>query len=208
MIIIFSRILPGIIRMFVSKLSATFIILIVIIEVFSLFGDLYRSHIFVKAFEDLALEYDISIKDRHKYNFLMNGILLDCFIVHVKFRIPFLIITKSSYNLLKSQECREFLNWNFGDDDDNDWAAIHGNNFNCTICAIDTQIRAVYFKNNFHRAICTNQFLHKIGRIDSPLCHICQKFTESYIHMFCNCENSFPYRIIWAPLLTKNVVKF
>ena len=36
-------------------------------------------------------------------------------------------------------------------------------------CTLETQIRAFYFKH-FHRAICTNQFLHKIGRIDSPLC--------------------------------------
>ena len=73
-------------------------------------------------------------------------------------------------------------------DHDNDWAAVHSNNFNCTI---ETQIRAFRFKV-FHRAICTKKFLHKIGRIDSLLCYFCQKFTESYIHMFCDCEKLFP----------------
>ena len=41
--------------------------------------DLYRGNNFVKSFEDLVLEFDISIKDRRKYNYLMNGLLLDWF---------------------------------------------------------------------------------------------------------------------------------
>ena len=45
----------------------------------STLGDLYRGHNFVETFEDLVLEYDISIRDRRKYNLLMNGILLDWF---------------------------------------------------------------------------------------------------------------------------------
>ena len=137
----------------------------------------------MKTFEDLVLEYDVSIKDMRKYNSLMNGILLDWFdyplqvqesmsdeivetlFVNVK-------VTKSSYNLFKSQEIPVNAE-NFwiealdigGGDNDNDWAAVHSNNFNCNI---ETQIRAFYFKI-FHMAICTNKFLHKIGRTDSPL---------------------------------------
>ena len=34
---------------------------------------------FVKTFEDLVLEFVISIADRRKYNSLMNGILIDWF---------------------------------------------------------------------------------------------------------------------------------
>ena len=79
--------------------------------------------------------------------------------------------------------------------DDFDWASVHDNNFNSTI---ETQIRAFYFKI-FHRAICTNQFLHKIGRADSPLCYFCQKSTESYIHMFCDCDKIRP---LWDNLST------
>ena len=165
--------------MFGSKLSATFIILIGIILVFPLWG-----HNFVKTFEDLVLEYDISIKDRRKYNSLMNGILIDWFyhppqvqdsifdeIVETLFGN--VKITKSSYSIFKSQDIPVNVEnfwieaFDIGDDNDIDWADIHGNNFNCTI---ETQIRAFYFKI-FHRAICTNQFLHKIGRIDSPLCY-------------------------------------
>ena len=33
-----------------------------------------------KTFEDLVSEYNISIKDMRKYNFLMNGILIDWFL--------------------------------------------------------------------------------------------------------------------------------
>ena len=78
-------------------------------------ADLYRGHNFVKTFEDFVLEYDISIKDRRKYNSLMNGILLDWFynppqvqdsifeqIVETLF--DNVKITKSSYNQFKSQE--------------------------------------------------------------------------------------------------------
>ena len=60
----------------------------------------------------------------------------------------------------------------------------------------------------FHRAICTNKCPHKIGRSDSSLCYFCQKFTESYIHMFCDCGKVLP---LWNKLSTfiykKNVVK-
>ena len=42
-------------------------------------NDLYLGRNFVKSFEDLVLEYDISIRDRRKYNYLMNGILIDWF---------------------------------------------------------------------------------------------------------------------------------
>ena len=155
---------------------------------------------------------DCSLKDRRKYNSLMNGILIDWFyhppqvqdsifdeIVETLFGN--VKITKSSYSIFKSQDIPVNVEnfwieaFDIGDDNDIDWADIHGNNFNCTI---ETQIRAFYFKI-FHRAICTNQFLHKIGRIDSPLCYFCQKFTESYIHMFCDCEKILP---MWNNLNT------
>ena len=42
-------------------------------------GDLYRCRNFVRTFEDLVIEFDISIKDRRKYSFLMNGISMDWF---------------------------------------------------------------------------------------------------------------------------------
>ena len=41
--------------------------------------DLYRGHNFVKTFEDLVIEFDISIKDRRKYYFLIIGISMDWF---------------------------------------------------------------------------------------------------------------------------------
>ncbi len=68
--------------------------------------------------------------------------------------------------------------------DDVDWNRTHNANFKCTI---ETQLRAFYFKF-FHRAICTNQFLHKIGRADSPNCHFCKQYPESIFHLFYECE--------------------
>ena len=81
----------------------------------STLADLYRGHNFVKTFEDLVLEYDISIKDRRKYNSLMNGILIDWFynppqvqdIIFdriVESLFDSVKITKSSYIIFRSQE--------------------------------------------------------------------------------------------------------
>ena len=77
--------------------------------------------------------------------------------------------------------------------DELDWNDIHRANFNCTI---ETQLRSFYFKL-FHRAICTNQFLHKIGRFDSPNYSFCKKFPETLLHLFCQCEKVSP---LWDDL--------
>ena len=42
-------------------------------------SDLFLGHNFVKTFEDLVIEFDIPIRDRRKYNSLMNDIYLDWF---------------------------------------------------------------------------------------------------------------------------------
>ena len=63
---------------------------------------------------------------------------------------------------------------------------FHNNYFSCSI---ETQLRAIYFKV-FHRAICTNKFLHKIGRIDFPLCIFCNNSEESLVHLFCDCDKT------------------
>ena len=80
-------------------------------------------------------------------------------------------------------------------DDDVDWSIIYENNFNCSI---ETKLRAFYFKI-FHKAICTNKFLNKIGRSDSPLCHFCKKVDETQVHMFCECEKISP---LWDDLVS------
>ena len=41
--------------------------------------DLYKGRNFVKTFEDLVIEFDISIKDGRKYSYLMNVISMDWF---------------------------------------------------------------------------------------------------------------------------------
>ena len=79
MIITFSRILSGMIRMFGSKTKRYFHYPDGHNLGVSTLGDLYRGHNFVKNFEDLVLEYDIANKERHKYNSLINDILLDWF---------------------------------------------------------------------------------------------------------------------------------
>ena len=153
----------------------------------------------MKTFEDLVIEFDISIKDRRKYNFLMNGILMEWFdnpkavqenifdkIVASLFDNG--KITRFSYNIFKVKDSpmdtEMFWYDGLNMDGDIDWGIVHENNFSCTI---ETQLRAFYFKL-FHKAICTNKFLNKIGRSDSPFCYFCNKNDETLVHLFCECE--------------------
>jgi len=172
--------------------------------------DLYRGFNFVKSFEDLVIEFDISIRDRRKYNSLMKGISFDWFynpadvqdnifeeIVQSMFGPS--KITKHSYNILKTNVSpintelywMEILNV---DGDEIEWGRVHDNNFHCTI---ETQLRSFYFKI-FHKAICTNKFLHKIGRSDSPSCFFCKSEDESLLHLFCECDK---IKCLWDDLV-------
>ena len=115
--------------------------------------DLYRGRNFVKTFEDLVIEFDISIKDRRKYSFLMNGISMDWFydtrdveenlfdkIVASLFENG--KITRFSYNILRVKDSlsdtEKFWCDALNVDDDVDWSIIYENNFNCSI---ETQLR-------------------------------------------------------------------
>ena len=71
-----------------------------------------------------------------------------------------------------------------------EWNYIHSANFKCTI---ETQMRSFYFKL-FHKAICTNQFLHRIGRSNSPNFYFCNNLPETILHLFCECEKVSPLR--------------
>lgn len=163
-------------------------------------NDLDRGFNHVKIFEDLVVEFDISIRDRRKYNYLLNGISIDWFYnpLDVQENIFDKIvaslfdngkITKYSYNIMKVQDspidAEIFWFRTLNMEDDIDWGIVHKNNF---MCSIETQLRAFYFKV-FHKTICTNKFLNKIGRYDSPLCFFCNKVDETLDHLFCNCDN-------------------
>ena len=74
-----------------------------------------------------------------------------------------------------------------------DWNDVHSSNFTCTI---ETQLRSFYFKF-FHRAICTNQFLYKIGRAESPNCNFCDEHPETLVHLLCDCSKVSP---LWDEL--------
>ena len=68
-----------------------------------------------------------------------------------------------------------------------EWDYIHKANFTCII---ETQLRSFYFKL-FHRAICTNQFLHKIGGDDNLNCYFFSCLPESLLHLFLRKWKSF-----------------
>ena len=170
-------------------------------------SDLYFGNNLVKTFEDLVIEFDILISDRRKYNSLMNGIYLDwfhnskniqenvfheistCLVKEVK-------VPKYVYSILRDRAAVEVENkWVDSLDilDEVDWNYIHNANLTCTI---ETQMRSFYFKL-FHKAICTNQFLHKIGRTNSPNCYFCNNFPETILHFLCECEKVSP---LWDEL--------
>ena len=95
-------------------------------------------------------------------------------------------ITKHSYSIFKEKhspfDTETFWFDTLDMEGDTDWGMIHENNFSCSI---ETQLRSFYFKI-FHKAICTNKFLHKIGRNDSPLCHFCKKMMNLSFTYFVN----------------------
>ena len=96
-------------------------------------------------------------------------------------------VPKHVYYILRNQASNEIENkWIDCLDavDEVEW------NFKCTI---ETQLSSFYFKL-FHKAICTNQFLHRIGRTDSSNCYFCTNLPETILHLFCECENVSPLK--------------
>ena len=81
--------------------------------------------------------------------------------------------------------------------EDTDWEEIHIRNFKCST---DTRLRSFYFKI-FHKAIAFNDFLFKINRRNAPNCDFCDKFPESVIHIFCECNFVRP---VWEELVVQD----
>ena len=97
-------------------------------------------------------------------------------------------VPKHVYSILRNQASVEVENKWIDCLDEVQWNYIHNANFKCTI---ETQMRSFYFKL-FHKAICTNQFLQRIGRTDSPNCYFCNNLPETILHLFCECEKVPP----------------
>ena len=166
----------------------------------------------LKSFDDLIIEFDISYKDRRKYNSLMKSIVerglvddasedqLEPFEIFSSNLILAPKVPRYTYSIMldKSSPSKATTFWENQFNDtvdwhDLEWEDIHNRNFKCTI---ETQLRSFYFKI-FHRAIAFNDFLFKIGRKDSPLCSMCHKDPETIIHVFCECDIVKP---IWVAL--------
>ncbi|XP_072168661.1 uncharacterized protein [Diadema setosum] len=161
-----------------------------------------------KLFEELILDYDISKKDRRKYNFLLKNIPKDWFVSSDL--TPDKIFEEIKAKLLKTQKIPKFaysiiqetcyperqtVFWSdLQESEEINWEKVHVNNF---LCTINTRIRSFYFKL-FHRAIGLNNFLYKIKRKDSPNCSFCKNAPETYIHIFVQCPSVQP---IWEDTL-------
>ena len=163
-----------------------------------------------KLFEELVLDFNIPQSDRRKYNFLMRNVpeewlenpnaqnneVFDTLIAKL---MSIKKIPSYAYKVLCNQ-CPPQNRYDYWHDkltvpQDTNWDKIHINNFRCTI---DTRLRSFYFKV-FHKAIALNAFLYKIKRKDSPNCSFCDKFEETTVHLFCECEKVTP---LWHELLT------
>jgi len=152
----------------------------------------------VMEFFELVLQYDISIKDLRKYNFLVKALPFD-WLHQNNTQDPFDLIVDNllrtdkvprfAYSILREKQSpaiREEQWFDYFDlQEDIDWHKIHTNIFHCTI---ETQLRAFYFKV-FHHAVATNEFLHKIGRTDDPNCTFCHQFPDSLAHFLCECPS-------------------
>ena len=166
-----------------------------------------------KLFEELVLDFEVSHKDRRKYNFLMQNIPgsflqgqkpngLDMFDRIFDTLISTQKVPRYAYGILRNNllpDKRTIFWENLSDDPEElDWEKIHLANFKCSI---DTRLRTFYFKI-FHNAIAFNDFLFKIKRTDSPNCCFCKKFPETIIHFFCECEIA---RSLWIDLF--NIIR-
>ena len=162
-----------------------------------------------KLFEELILDFDISNKDRRKYNFLIKNIpnfwlenrnkeemnVVDDIIINL---VQTKKVPRYAYKILYGS-CTPDNRYEYWNDKvsvphDVNWETIHSVNFKCTI---DTRLRSLYFKI-FHNAIALNNFLFKIKRKDTPNCSFCDKKPETMVHLFCNCDIVIP---MWQDLL-------
>ena len=150
-----------------------------------------------KEFFELVLEFDISIRDRRKYSFLIKAIplfgtwssdLRNPYDLVVSKLFSCKSLSKFSYSVFKDQliPMDRSRKWNdiFGIDlNDEEWMLTHRNNLKCTI---ETQLRSFYVKS-FHKAIATNDFLYKIKRSDTELCSLCSQLNDSIQHFMVEC---------------------
>ena len=162
-----------------------------------------------KLFEELVLDFNVSRRDRRKFNFLMKCIPcewlkqtntqdLEVVPTIIEKLINARKVPRYAYNIM-IEKCipkgkLDFWSNSVDVPQNVTWEKIHTLNFNCTI---DTRLRSFYFKI-FHNAIAFNAFLYRIKRKNSPNCTFCKKMPETLIHVFCDCEIVSP---IWQKLV-------
>lgn len=169
-----------------------------------------------KLYEELVLDFDISPLDRRKFNFLMKNIPedwlenpnmqnLDVHNILIDKLMSLRKVPSYAYGILNIKQVPmnryEYWNSKILLPVNINWEEVHISNFTSTI---DTRLRSFYFKI-FHKTIALNGFLCKINRRDSPNCIFCDKFDETMVHLFCDCEKVSP---IWECLLDLLIKKY
>ena len=132
-----------------------------------------------KLFEELILDFDVSHKDRRKYNFLLKNIP-NCWLETTNIKntdynavdtiieklVQIKKVPRYAYYVIQDS-CTPDKRYEFWKNivtlpPDLNWKLVHDVNF---WCSIDTRLRSFYFKI-FHKSIALNDFLFKIKRKD------------------------------------------
>ena len=76
------------------------------------------------------------------------------------------------------------VEFDMGDDNDIDWNVVYSMPYKCTI-----DVKSQYFQYRFiHRILPTNEFLFKIGIVESDKCTFCRVEIESIKHLMWSCD--------------------
>ena len=119
-----------------------------------------------------------------------SEVLLKTELFNVKYSETELLSSKKTYKLLISKISkpptakRKFEEHYASDDFPLDWETIYSIPFEC---AIDTKTREFQYKV-LNRILPFNDFLFKIGKIESPLCTFCHTTEENMPHLFFHCS--------------------
>lgn len=148
-------------------------------------SDLYLGRNIIKSFEELVVEFDIPINDRRKYNSLMNGIDLDWF--QNPMNIQDNVFDTICASLLKEKRVPRHVYSIL-----RDCAVVEAENKWTDRLDVLEDIEWNFYFKVFHTAVCTNKFLHKIGRTESPNCYFCNELPETIVHLFCECKEVSP----------------
>ena len=164
-------------------------------------------------FEELKLLYDIPEVDRATFSRIVDCIssnrgVLDNFHVfeettneHMLEEIVIKKASRHSYDVMRAYHYHlpvsKFQKWETEVGNiplDGEWRNINDLQYKC---CIETKMRAFYFRL-LHHILPNNEFLYKVGIVESDLCTFCEENIETICHYLCMCPLTV---IFWTEVL-------